>query len=670
MYREHGHLMVGIVQKLTPSSDGTRIELIGEDGKKTTLTHERILFDYKHSLAPATSPMDLKKQLQSQHEQIRSAAHAIDLKELWELLQDEAVDAWSWRELAGLLLPAHENPITTAGVLEALYGQNVYFKERKAGEFSVRDAKSVEEVLHQQQREQERSQAQEGFFAWVQAQFAQPYPYIPPPGGGDRYLDLIKGLAVHGELYDKRGQALKLLDEIDFRAKGHPWDVAFQLLVTLGVWSQDEELSLNRYNIPLRFSAEALQAAEEVPAFTPDTPGYTDLTSLFTFTIDDAETTDIDDALSVSVEDGKVVVGVHIADAGYFVTPGSELDKAALARGTSVYLPGRKFPMLPPLLSEEKASLREGSVRPSLSFFAHIDEEGQLHHTRICCGTVHVGRRLTYAEADSILQGHQDTHPCSAALQTLLHVTQARKALRMSQGAVIIEGEEIKVRVSNGDISVTVLTPDSPSRSLVSECMILANEMAAQYCQTHHLPALYIAQPAPDEPIPPMTTCPSQRVYVHTARRAMKPSQMGTTPASHAALGLSTYTQATSPLRRYHDLQMQHQIKHHLTHGTPLFSAEQIQVIAASAQAALGDARRCERESTRYWLLRHLERQKGRVVSGHVVREQYGRSFIELDETLLMVPVSASPPLALGTDVQVVIGYVDARRDILTVRLA
>jgi len=670
VYREHGHLVLGVVQKISSSPDTTRVELTAEDGKKTTLTQDRILFDCKQTLALAGPSVELKRQLQALHEQIRSAARTVDLKELWELLQDEPTEAWQWQELAGLVLSSQDNPLMAAGVLEALYGQNIYFKERKAGEFTLRDTKSIEEVIHQQQREQERARAQEEFFAWTQSQLAGPPSVSAPPAGADRYLDLIKGLALYGEFYDKRTQALKLLDEIGFRSKGHPWDVAFQLLVALGIWAPDEELGLLRYQIPTRFSAEAVQEAENAPAFSPDTSDHIDLTSLFTFTIDDAETTDIDDALSISVKDGKTIVGVHITDVGYFVAPGSALDKAALARGTSVYLPGRRFPMLPPILSEEKASLCAGTLRPSLSFFAHIDDEGHIRDERIGRGILRVSRRLTYAEADELLQNGEESDPCASALRSLLRLTQMRRALRVAQGAVIIEGGEVKVRVTDGEVSVSVLPPDSRSRGLVSECMILANEMAAHYCQVNRVPALYIAQPPPDEPLLPAASFPSQRVYVHTVRRAMKPSQMGTVPATHAALGLTTYTQTTSPLRRYHDLQMQHQIKYHLTHGTALFNEEQLQLLAASAQSATSDAKRCERESTRYWLLRYLEKQKGRVVSGQVVREQYGRSFIELDDTLLVVSVSASPPLPLGATAQVVIGHVDARRDILTVRLA
>jgi exoribonuclease R len=114
---------------------------------------------------------------------------------------------------------------------------------------------------------------------------------------------------------------------------------------------------------------------------------------------------------------------------------------------------------------------------------------------------------------------------------------------------------------------------------------------------------------------------------------------------------------------------MHHQIKHHLAHGGALFQEGQLQVVAASAQAAIGDARRCERESTRFWLLRLLEGRQGEVVSGQVVRAQYRRLFVELDETLLFVPLNNAPPLPLGTPVQVSLNHINARRDTLSVKL-
>ena len=667
-YRERGRLALGMVQKVVTTPGKAQVEIIDEDGKKTILAPDRVLFDSPNTLSPTLSPNDVKKRLQELREQISVHAQTVNLQELWELVHAEENAEFAWEELAGFVLASSDNPAATAAVLDALLSQGLYFKEKKAGVFVPRDPKSIEETLYQQQLARERARAQEAFLGWVKERLADA-AYASPPPASERYLELLKGLALHGEFYEKKTQALRLMEEISFRSKGHPWDVAFQLLVTLGIWQEDEELSLLRYQIPTHFSPEVLAAAADTPEFTPGQGGYRDLTSLLTFTIDDADTTEIDDALSVSHKDGETLIGVHITDAGFFVLPDGAVDKAALTRGTTVYLPRGKLPMLSPILSEDRASLVAGAVRPTLSFFAKVDDTGCLHAEEICRGFIRVGRRLSYAEADVLLRG-EEGDAYALALRQLSQFAQLRKSLRVAQGAVIIEGDEVKIKVNDGEVSVVVLANDSPSRSLVGECMILANEMAARYCREHHLPALYIAQPPPDEPVPAAGTFPTQRVYVHAARRLMKPSQIGTTPAPHTALGLAVYTQVTSPLRRYHDLQMQHQIKHYLETGTPLFADERLQVIAASAQESTAAAKRCERESTRYWLLRFLETRKGQTVSGQVVREQNGRSFIELDDTLLVVAVNASPPLPLGVAVQVIISHVDARRDILSVRLA
>lgn len=668
-YRERGRLALGIVEKVALPPAKAQVELIGEDGKKSVLAPDRVLCESRTTASVSLPHADLKKRLQELRDQVNAAAQAIDLRELWELVREEADAEFSWEELAEYLLSAAENTFTKLGVLDALLSQNLYFKEKKSGVFTPRDEDSIADIIRQQQVERERARAQVAFLAWAQERLTTPETTSPMPTGAERYLELIKGFALQADLYEKKLQAQKLMDDIGFRGKGHPWDVAFQLLVALGVWEADEELSVLRHQIPTRFSAEVWNAAAAVPDFTPGRAAYQDLTTLFTFTIDDADTAEIDDALSITEHDGAVRLGVHITDVGFFVPPDDILDKAALTRGTTVYLPRGKLPMLPPVLSEERASLVAGQIRPTLNFFVTLDETGKIIEEQIQCGFINVGKRLSYAEADVLLRGAQQDS-LTPGLQRLWRIAQARKALRISQGAIVIESDEIKVKVSNGDVSAMLLPSDSPSRVLVGECMILANEMAARYCRNHNLPALYIAQPPPDEPVPPASSFPTQRVFVHAARRLMKPSQIGTTPAPHAALGLEVYTQVTSPLRRYHDLQMHHQIKHHLEHGVPLLDSERLQMIAASAQESSGAAKRCERESTRYWLLRLLETRRGQTVSGQVVREYNGRSFVELDETLLVVPITTTPPLPLGTPVQLVINHVDARRDILSVRLA
>jgi exoribonuclease-2 len=668
-YRERGHLALGIVEKVTVPPAKAYVELIGEDGKKSVLALDRVLFTSGATLSLSLPLPELKKRLQETRSQVSATAQTVDLKELWELVREETDAEFSWEELADYALSSSVPMFARLGVLDALLSQNLYFKEKKAGIFTPRDEASIADILRQQHVEQERLREQQAFFTWAKERIANPDAQTPMPPGAERYLEPLKGFALNGDLYEKKASAQKLIDELGFRGKGHPWEVAFQLLVALGVWEADEELSVLRYQIPTRFPEEAVAAAAAIPEFTPGLSDYQDLTSLSTVTIDDADTTEIDDALSVDAYNGGARIGIHITDVGFFVPPDSLLDKVALTRGTTVYLPRGKLSMLPPTLSEEKASLIAGQLRPTLSFFVTVDELGNVIAEDIQRGFIKVGQRLSYTEADALLRS-EGTDALAAMLRRLNQVAQARKALRISHGAIVIEGDEIKVKVTDGVIAATLLPNDSPSRTLVGECMILANEMAARYCRDHNLPALYIAQPPPDEPVPPASAFPSPRVYTHAARRLMKPSQLGTTPAPHAALGLDVYTQVTSPLRRYHDLQMHRQIKHHLEHGAPLFDSERLQMIAASAQESSSAAKRCERESTRYWLLRLLETRKGQTVSGHVIREHNGRSFIELDDTLLVAPLTTAPPLPLGTAVQVVLNHVDARRDVLSLRLA
>ena len=370
-YRERGRLALGMVQKVVTTPGKEQVEIIDEGGKKTILAPDRVLFDSKRIVSPTLSPIDVKKHLQEFHGQIRAHTQAINLQELWELVHEEENAEFSWEELAGFLLASTDNSAATAAVLETLLSQGLYFKEKRAGTFVPRDTKDIEDTLHQHQLAQERARAQETFLGWVKERLADVASCAsPPPAASERYLELLKGLALHGETYERKTQALRLMEEIGSRGKGHPWDVAFQLLVALGIWQEDEELSILRYQIPTRFFPEVLAAAADTPEFTPDQNGYRDLTGLLTFTIDDADTTEIDDALSVSEEYGETLIGIHITDAGFFVPPDGIVDKAALTRGTTVYLPRGKLPMLPPILSEERASLVVGVVRPTLSFFA------------------------------------------------------------------------------------------------------------------------------------------------------------------------------------------------------------------------------------------------------------------------------------------------------------
>src|SRR5215212_7184113 len=115
VYREHGHLTLGFIQKMVMTSGDSRVELISEDGKRQVLPTDRILFDCKQPLISAQSPTEIKKQLQTLQQQIHGYAQKINLQELWELVQGEEVEAWSWEDLAGLVLTAQAPPLEIVG---------------------------------------------------------------------------------------------------------------------------------------------------------------------------------------------------------------------------------------------------------------------------------------------------------------------------------------------------------------------------------------------------------------------------------------------------------------------------------------------------------------------------------------------------------------------------
>ena len=671
IYRDRGQLALGILQKIKTNTKGS-VELLGEGDKRLALQNDRIFLDSKETIASDVAPKDRKKRLKLIRERISSYSDSTDIRELWELLKAEDNSTFTWRELAELVVSGND-PLAMAGALDALWQQSLYFKEKNPGSFSPRDPNSVEQGLLQGQREAQKARQQQDFLTWIETR-TRTELLADPPEGSQQFVNLIKGLALYGDAYEQRPAAQQLLNIIGLSGKENSRDTAFQILVDLGIWEVNEELGLLRYHIPTRFSDEALQAAEDQPAFRfrTDDPSPTapseDLTTLDTFTIDDSDTEEIDDALSLTVENGDTTIGIHIADAGHYAPPHSLLDKSALARGTTIYLPSGRYPMLPHAIGSDKASLVAGSERPALSFFVRVTESGELAPVRITRSIVNVKKRMSYEDADNTVCENASS-PYGALLTKLSTLAERRKTKRVEQGAVIIDSDEVKVKVSRGVISVIPLTSPSRSRAMVSECMIMANEAAARYLQEHDLPAVYISQPPPDSTLPDRAALPTRQTYVHATRRLMNPSSISTMPERHSALGVPSYTQVTSPLRRYVDLQMHHQIKHHLATRQSLFHESQLQIVAASVQPAIADARKCERESVRFWLLRLMEEQQGNVVQGQVIREQHRRAFVELADTLLIAPINNQPEVRLGSSVEVRINHVDARKDLLSIRL-
>jgi exoribonuclease-2 len=253
-------------------------------------------------------------------------------------------------------------------------------------------------------------------------------------------------------------------------------------------------------------------------------------------------------------------------------------------------------------------------------------------------------------------------------IQAIAGLAQKRKTWRNNQGAISITMPEAMIKVKNDEISIDILD-ESPSRQLVAEMMILAGEVAARYAQSHNIPLPFRGQPQPE--LPPeeeLLQLPPGFVRFCALRRCMPKSEMSTTPLRHAGLGLDTYTQATSPIRRYSDLLTHFQLKAHLRGEEPPFSAEQIREVMMTVSSTTQELTMVERQTNRYYALEYLRRhpeQAWEVIVLMWLREDSNLALILLEDIGLQLPMMFKRSVKLGERVLVKVALADPQKDII-----
>ncbi len=576
----------------------------------------------------------------------------------WEILLEEnrAITA---AEMAQVLFSDQSAPCCYAAH-RLLVEDKLYFKQ-KGSEFEPRSASQVEELKHQLEREAQRQQAQQAFDTRIQAALAG--EAVEWQAGDRLYLMALEKYAAQGEESNQRHTAAELLKRM---GRSESPQAAFQALVDLQLWSQHENLFLHRNGTPTEFP-ESIQAAvrERLTMMPPDPDcDRLDLTHLKVYTIDDESTAEIDDGLSLEfLADGRQKIWVHIADPSRWVFLGDELDREAQRRSTTIYLPTGMIPMFPVELSTGPMSLVQGRVCCALSFGITLSEDGAVLAYEIATSQIKPTYRLTYEDVDEMLELGVQAEP---ELMALAEWAKQRQSWRTQQGAISINMPESQVKVAGDRVSIEVLN-DSLSRLLVAEMMILAGEVAARYGQDHRLPLPFRFQPQPELPSEEelMQLMPGP-VRFAAIRRCMPRSEVGVSPARHASLGLDSYCQVTSPIRRYADLLAHFQIKAHLR-GEPLpFGDAELGTLLASVTTVVQEATFVERQTNRYWSLEYLRRQPEQVWQALVLRwlrEHENLGLVLLEDLGLELAMRFGRSVNLGERIQVKVQSVDPRQD-------
>jgi ribonuclease R len=196
-----------------------------------------------------------------------------------------------------------------------------------------------------------------------------------------------------------------------------------------------------------------------------------DCRDILTFTIDPVDAKDFDDAISIrNLDNGCYEIGVHIADVSHFVTPGSELDKIAYERATSVYLPDRVNPMLPERISNELCSLRPHEDKYTFSTIFQIDNKGEVRHKWIGRTIIHSNHRFTYEEVQDIIEKREGLH--FKAILLLNDLAQRFRRQRFKNGAINFSSQEVRFKLDENAKPIEVVVKESKeAHQLIEELL-------------------------------------------------------------------------------------------------------------------------------------------------------------------------------------------------------
>ncbi len=627
LFEEAGKFMAGRVMSEAEAS--AQVEL--DSGKRVKLKAAQMLLRFDKP-APAALLAEAA-----------ALAQTIELDLAWEFAPEEE---FGFADLATDYFSAGPTVVQQAAALLRLFEAPHYFRRAGKGRFRKAAAEIVQQALAAIEK---KKQVQAQIEAWAQQLVAGS---CPPPVREQLYKILFRPdknapeyKAVVEASKTSQKAPLALLQEAG--AIDSPWDFHWQRFVF--EW------------FPKGTGFPSLQA----PAITDELP----LAEVQAFSIDDSQTTEIDDALSLQgLGSGSVTVGIHIAAPGLAIQPGSPVDQLGRQRLSTVYMPGHKITMLPDSVVQNY-TLAEGQACPAVSLYVTFSEadlaiertETRLERVPILVNLRHdqLDARITREWLEGEDQSdHADVPVSRATLAFFWRLAQTLKARRE-----VVRGKpetfnrpDYSFRLERerndcpptGEETVVIGTRQrgAPLDLMVAEAMILANSSWGQWLAQLGVPAIYRSQ---------ASLAPGVKV------------RMGTKALPHAGIGVPSYAWSTSPLRRYTDLVNQWQIIACARHGATAAlaapfkpkDAELFSIISAF-DAAYSGYNAVQSGMERFWTLRHLQQQGITELDAALVKEAAGGAWLVRAETLpLVLSVMGAQGLPRGARVRVRLGHID-----------
>ena len=462
------------------------------------------------------------------------------------------------------------------------------------------------------------------------------------------------------------------------------------------------------YTLPTGFSDEVLNEVKQLPNQSisqNEVMRRRDMRDVLTFTIDPDEAKDFDDALSFQILDtGNYQVGIHIADVTHYVQEQTALDDEAYQRGTSVYLVDRVIPMLPERLSNELCSLRPDEDKLCMSVIVEMDQQAKVIRHKICRTVIRSNYRLTYRQAQEMLENSSqftvDSLQLREALQVLNGLAKQLRANRFRQGAINFETPEVHFRLDEYNEPVEIFFHNSlDTNHLIEEFMLLANRIVATAIgkvkgengkvkadngevkkSEEAKPMVYRVHDNPDpEKIGKLSTfikrfglnlkvssnsktthkhinallddcqgMPCQTLVETLTIRSMAKAVYSTDNIGHYGLAFPYYTHFTSPIRRYPDMMVHRLVSRYLLQSKAKCRADKEELEQACVHCSECElaAQMAERDSIKEmharWISSHLGEEFDAIISGVT---EFGL-FVQLTDTMTegLVPIRTIEP--------------------------
>lgn len=434
---------------------------------------------------------------------------------------------------------------------------------------------------------------------------------------------------------------------------------------------------IRKFDLPEEFPIKVENEAERVEdeVIKAEIDNRLDLRNEMIFTIDGADAKDLDDAVSLEmVEGGIYKLGVHIADVTHYVREGSELDKEAIKRGTSVYLVDRVIPMLPRKLSNGICSLHPNVDRLTLSCFMYIDKNGRVIDHEIVKTVINSKERLTYTDVSNLLENDDEEmkvkyshiHEKLENMQELSNILRKKREIR---GAIDFDFDEAKVILDDEGKPIAVKKAERrTANKIIEEFMLACNETVTEYMYWAQMPFLYRIHEEPDEErindfnkfirsfgyiikgahqvhpkelqrLLKKVEGKKEETVINTLMlRSLKKAKYSEVHGSHFGLAAEYYSHFTSPIRRYPDLQIHRIIKLFITDKLGEKKVDHFKRILPEIahQSSLRErlAEEAERETEDYKMVEFMSDKIGEEYEGIISSVTSFGMFVELDNTI------------------------------------